>query len=216
MIPFSSLESFKRESIRNRSFSDCLYSASTFAFADAGRVSSIRSSLYNSRFAIGVFVWWEMSAINEPIDFYHGEKVGVGLCVATAVYKKAEQKLRAGGYQVKDHMELETEFIKANITSPVLQEEILKENTPNLMADITGNMLKEKEADILTILADLPDAQTMIGWMKKVHGLTTMQELTLDEALKTTTQRLSPYVRQRLTFMRLLKFYDFYDEITEG
>ena len=40
--------------------------------------------------------------------------------------------------------------------------------------------------------------------------------LTLDEALKTTTQRLSPYIRQRLTFMRLLKFYDFYDEITEG
>ena len=37
--------------------------ASTFAFADAGRVSSIKSSLYNSRFAIGVFVWWEMSAI---------------------------------------------------------------------------------------------------------------------------------------------------------
>ena len=29
----------------------------------AGIVSSIRSSLYNSRFAIGVFVWWEMSAI---------------------------------------------------------------------------------------------------------------------------------------------------------
>ena len=63
MIPFSSLESFTRESIKNRSFSDCLYSASTFAFADAGRVSSIKSSLYNSRFAIGVFVWCEMSAI---------------------------------------------------------------------------------------------------------------------------------------------------------
>ena len=140
---------------------------------------------------------WEMSAINEPIDFYHGEKVGVGLCLATAVYKKAEQKLRAKDYQVKAHMELETEFIKANITNPVLQEEILKENTPNLLANITGDMLKEKEADILAILA-------------------TMQELTLAEALKTTTQRLSPYVRQRLTFMRLLKFYDFYDEITEG
>ena len=65
MIPFSSLESFTRESIRNRSFSDCLYSASTFAFADAGRVSSIKSSLYNSRFEIGVFVWWEMSAIKD-------------------------------------------------------------------------------------------------------------------------------------------------------
>ena len=67
MIPFSSLESFTRESIRNRSFSDCLYSASTFSFADAGRVSSIKSSLYNSRFETGVFVWWEMSAIKDLI-----------------------------------------------------------------------------------------------------------------------------------------------------
>ena len=50
MIPVSSLESFTRESIKNRSFSDCLYSASTFAFADAGRVSSIKSCLlYTSR-----------------------------------------------------------------------------------------------------------------------------------------------------------------------
>ena len=67
MIPFSSLESFTRESIRNRSFSDCLYSAYTFAFGDAGRVSSIKSSLYNSRLAIGDYVWWEMSAIKDLI-----------------------------------------------------------------------------------------------------------------------------------------------------
>ena len=37
--------------------------AKEMLFADTGRVSSIKSSLYNSRFAIGVFVWWEMSAI---------------------------------------------------------------------------------------------------------------------------------------------------------
>ena len=49
--------------------------------------------------------------------------------------------------------------------------------------------------------------------MKKVNALTTMHELTLDESLKPLTLRMSPYARQRLTFMRLLKFYDFYDEI---
>ena len=52
--------------------------------------------------------------------------------------------------------------------------------------------------------------------MKKVNGLTTMKELELDESIKGLTLKLSPYVRQRLTFMRLLKFYDFYDEITKG
>lgn len=159
---------------------------------------------------------WEMASINEPIDYYHGEKVGVGLCLAVEVYKKAEARIRTGNYQVKDTMDVETAFIKEYFTKPALQEEILKENTPNILADIKGSVLKEKENEILAVLAQMPDAAEVIEMMKKVQGLTTMNELTLDEGLKTTTLRLSPYVRQRLTFMRLLKFYDFYDEITAG
>lgn len=159
---------------------------------------------------------WEMASINEPIDYYHGEKVGVGLCLATAVYKKAEEHLKAGNYTVKDTMDVETDFIKEHFPNPVLQEEILKENTPNILADIKGATLQAKEAEILAVLEELPSAETIIGWMKKVQGLTTMKELELDPALQTTTQRLSPYVRQRLTFMRLLKFYSFYEDITEG
>lgn len=159
---------------------------------------------------------WEMAAISEPIDYYHGEKVGVGLCLATEVYKKAEAYIRKGTYHVKDHMDVQVDFIKQNITKPALQEEILKENTPNLMENITGTQIKEKEAEILEILAQLPSAEDIKTMMKKVNGLTTMKELELDESIKGLTLKLSPYVRQRLTFMRLLKFYDFYDEITKG
>lgn len=158
---------------------------------------------------------WEMATINEPIDYYHGEKVGVGLCLATAVYKKAETKIREGTYTVKDHLDVETDFIKEHVKE-VLQEEILKENTPNLMDTIKGSDIKAHETELLEILSELPDYETMISYMKKVHGLTSMKELDLNEDLQPLTLRLSPYVRQRLTFMRLLKFYDFYDEITEG
>ena len=73
--------------------------------------------------------------------------------------------------------------------------------------------MKEKESEIIAILEELPSAEDIISWMKKVNALTTMSELTLDESLKPLTLRMSPYARQRLTFMRLLKFYDFYDEI---
>lgn len=159
---------------------------------------------------------WEMASINDPIDFYHGEKVGVGLCLASDVYKKAEAKIRSGEYQVKDSMEVETNFIKEHFTKPALLEEILKENTPNILADIKPAVLKEKEAEILAVLEEMPAAETIVSLMKKVQGVTTMKELGLAEDLKTTTLRLSPYVRQRLTFMRLLKFYDFYEEITRG
>lgn len=159
---------------------------------------------------------WEMCAINEPIDYYHGEKVGVGLCMAVAIYKEAEQRIRKGNYTVKEHMDVETGFINEHVIAPTLQEEMLKENTPNLLEQIPGSSILDKEQEILAVLAELPDYETIVSYMKKVDGRTTMKELSLDEAKKSLTLRLSPYVRQRLTFMRLLKFYDFYDELTKG
>ena len=65
-------------------------------------------------------------------------------------------------------------------------------------------------------MEELPSAEELIGMLKKVHGVTNMSDLTLDENLRPLTLKLSPYVRKRLTFMRLLKFYDFYDEVVEG
>lgn len=64
-------------------------------------------------------------------------------------------------------MDVQVDFIKQNITKPALQEEILKENTPNLMENITGTQIKEKEAEILEILAQLPSAEDIKTMMKK-------------------------------------------------
>ena len=156
---------------------------------------------------------WEEAAINEPIDFYHGEKVGVGLVICSAAYKKALEKLKEGNYSVKDHVDVEVDFIKENFKHPVLQEEILKENDPNIMEDITGELVKSKEKEIIEILEDLPSSEEIAGWLKKVNGVTSLPEISLDENLRTLTLKLSPYVRKRLSFMRLLKFYDFYEDV---
>ena len=156
---------------------------------------------------------WEICAINDPIDFYHGEKVGVGLCLISEVYKKALAKIKEGNYNVKNSVDVELDLIHSKVKNEALQQEIIKENTPNLLANIHGSLLKEKENEIIAILEELPSSEDIISWMKKVNALTTMHELTLDESLKPLTLRMSPYARQRLTFMRLLKFYDFYDEI---
>lgn len=155
---------------------------------------------------------WEMATINEPIDFYHGEKVGVGLCMVSKVYKKALERIQSGNYSVKDHMDVETDFIKKYFKESLV-DSILKENTPNIMEDITGDLLKTKEKEIIEILEELPSSEQIVSWMNKVHAYTKITDLTLPESLRPLTLKLSPYVRQRLTFMRLLKFYDFYDEI---
>ena len=156
---------------------------------------------------------WEEAAINEPIDYYHGEKVGVGMCICTDVYKKALAHIQSGNYTVKDHVDVEIDLIKENFTHPVLQKEILDENLPNIMDHITGDMLKKAEKDIIEILEDLPSVEDMKKWLHMVGGLTTLSEIGLDESLRPLTLRLSPYVRRRISFMRLLKFYSFYEEI---
>ena len=45
---------------------------------------------------------WEMEVINDYIDFYHGEKVGVGLVLASKIYHKAAERMLEGDFQVKD------------------------------------------------------------------------------------------------------------------
>lgn len=159
---------------------------------------------------------WEMCAINEPIDYYHGEKVGVGLCLALKAYEQAKEQIRKGDYLVKNNMDVEIGYIWEKVSSKALQDEMLKENTPNLLENIKGNEVKQKQKEILEILDELPSAQEVVNMLKKVNGLTTMKELSLDEELLSTSLRLSPYARQRLTFMRLMKFYDFYEDVTKG
>ena len=101
-----------------------------------------------------------------------------------------KEKLKEGNYTVKDHMDVEVDFIKEHFKNPVLQAEILKENEDNVMAGITGQQLKEHEADIIKILEDLPSAKQEINWLKQVHGLTTLSEIGLDENLRTLTLKL--------------------------
>lgn len=156
---------------------------------------------------------WEMGALNKPIDFLHGEKVGVGTCLIAGVYEQAKQRLINGEYHVKDKVDLEEAYIRSKIQNSVLLEEVLKENTPNLLDTVDPKVLKEKEKDIIEILNDVPSQAQFESWMKKVNGLWNMSQLTLDEKLLSDTLRLSPYVRQRLTFMRTLKFYDFYEAL---
>ena len=49
--------------------------------------------------------------------------------------------------------------------------------------------------------------------INKVEGVKSLEDLGFDESYQAKTAELSPYVRARITFMRLLKFYDFYEEV---
>ncbi len=60
----------------------------------------------------------------------------------------------------------------------------------------------------------IPQSEELAALLARVHGVHSLADMRLDDSFYHKMAFLSPYVRQRLTFMRTLKFYDFYDEVT--
>lgn len=59
--------------------------------------------------------FWEMAVINDEIDAYHGEKVGVGLIQVSDIYHEAVKYLKEGNFKVKDHVDIETDLIERHL-----------------------------------------------------------------------------------------------------
>lgn len=157
--------------------------------------------------------FWEMAVINEEISAYHGEKVGVGLILAGGIYHEAAALLKKGTFHIKDHVDVETDLIEETFTDRKLCGSIKKTNDPNLLDSIRPDILEEKTKEIIGIIKDIPKAEEIEDMLRKVGGVKSLEELGFDPAMKEKTARIAPYIRDRVTFLRILKFFDFYDKI---
>ena len=154
--------------------------------------------------------------MKDYIDCYHGEKVGVGLILASKIYHKAAEKMRGEAFTVKESMPVEEELIRVNFTKLGMYESIIEENTPNLLEEVDSQKLLERKDEIAAVIDEIPSAGELTDMLKEVNGVRTLENLSFDESFQEKTARLSPYVRARITFMRLLKFYSFYEEVING
>lgn len=157
--------------------------------------------------------FWEMAVINEEIDAYHGEKVGVGLIQVSDIYHSAVKYLKEGNFTIKDHVDIETDLIEKTFTNKELCESIKKTNEPNLLDTIDPKVLREKTEEIIQIIEEIPRAEEIVAMLKKVQGVSSLADLGFDPSMKERTARVAPYIRDRITYLRTLKFYDFYDEV---
>ena len=53
----------------------------------------------------------------------------------------------------------------------------------------------------------------VVAMLEKVHGVKSLEDIGFTPDMKEKTARVAPYIRDRITFMRILKFYDFYDDV---
>lgn len=149
---------------------------------------------------------WEMECINPRIGALHGEKVGVGLLMAARKYHEAAARLRAGDRLPAAWNGLETELLRRHIPAGILPG-ILAENDPDLLAGLDLRAVERAVPAIVSVVDQIPGERRLEELMKAAGAKTSMEDLGLDPSLAVLSLRLSPYVRNRLTFMRLLKLW---------
>lgn len=157
--------------------------------------------------------FWEMAVINKELDAYHGEKVGVGLIQVSEIYHEAVRYLRRGEFLIKPHADIEIALIEEAFQNEQLCDSIKKTNIPNLLDTIDPTTLKEKTEDIIRIIEEIPTADEIKKMLQKVNGVSSLKDIELEDDLKERTARIAPHIRDRLTFLRILKYYDFYDAV---
>ena len=81
------------------------------------------------------------------------------------------------------------------------------------MDSIHPDLLSEKTKEIIKIIEEIPEAEEIEDMLRKVGGVKSLEELGFDPSMKEKTARIAPYIRDRVTYLRILKFYDFYDQI---
>ena len=81
--------------------------------------------------------------------------------------------------------------------------------TCQLLQDGDPERLEAALPDIATLLDAVPSAADLAATLTRARAMQTLADLGLPEDLLTPSLRLSPYVRNRLTLMRLIKRLDF-------
>jgi len=147
---------------------------------------------------------WEMECLNSHIDALHGEKVGVGLLLALTEYHRIavlEQVKPCSIYDGIPHDLLQKRLGR-------LYHDIAKENSPDPLLSINPAKLESLLPKILKMLAGLPDPAEMAVEMRKAGCFTTLHEIGLSKDILSDSLIISPFVRNRLTFMRLCKILE--------
>jgi len=148
---------------------------------------------------------WEMHLINEQTDALHGEKVGVALGIVCDTYKKL-LTIEEIDKHIVPYNGLPHTYLKENFKN--LYTSIIEENTPDVLNEVQPALLIQRFEEVKKLVAKLPSGEAIRELLKKAHAKVTLDDIGLEDSIIEKSIVLSPFVRQRLTLMRVLKLID--------
>ena len=154
---------------------------------------------------------WEMAVINEPLDALHGEKVGIGLLLCADRYQAFAEAWRSGKLMPESERPAAQTEILAHFTEPDMARLILAENSPDPLAGLTAADVLARQEEILKVIDALPPAPALLQLLQRAGSRTTLESIGLTPAIIPQTLQLAPYVRSRLSLLRLMKLFRWRD-----
>ena len=146
---------------------------------------------------------WETAVISPPIDALHGEKVGVATALVSQVYHEigAGKSIVPVEYHPLSDEEIDRVFKNT-------AEDIRRENGRDMLLDVDVDAIAQHYDEIKKIIAKIPQPQEIREMLGKVGAPQTLSDLGLSDDILEDTKKYSPYIRRRLTLMRLKKLFD--------
>lgn len=148
---------------------------------------------------------WEMEVINDKVDALHGEKVSVGLVMVRKRYEEIAQAIEKGECRLKPYHGLETDLLRDTFGKKGLMESAVQENTPDPLDLVEPEKLMELLPEIAKILDTVPSSGELVKILQKAGCCYEPEQVGISRELVPMTLQLCPYVRNRLSFLRISK-----------
>lgn len=153
---------------------------------------------------------WEMKVINDEVDALHGEKVSVGLVLVRRKYEEISQAIKQGTCRLKPYHGLEMKLLEETFGKKGLLESTVQENTPDPLEFVDSEKLMELLPEIGKILDAIPSSEELTAILKKAGCCYEPEQVGISRELVPMTLQLCPYVRNRLSFLRISKMLQRY------
>lgn len=149
--------------------------------------------------------FWEIMKLQkgEPAGL-HGKKVGVATLYATKIYKIL------ASCENMTFREENPDWEKIyNVYGPNLKEYIKNLNSPTITEETSVQILADNWPRIRRIVnEELPSYEELYSIMKKAGAATTFEEIAVSDELAAIGFEYHPYMRHRMTLMRLIPMLD--------
>lgn len=154
--------------------------------------------------------FWDMKDPDGARQSLHGEEVGVALVLVTEHYKKLESAIRHDMIRVRSESArgLEMELLEKAFPDVEVLEGVLADNEPNPLDEIDLEKLEGQLDEIRDLIHDLPASYEIIQKLNEAGCVTRPEEIGLTPDMIENTLQVSPYVRNRMTLLRLSKLLE--------